>query len=176
MTRGSTETFLEVGCCLGEVIRHLIASGVPSERLYATDLQPAFLDLGKELFCDGNTTKATYVPGDMLNEGDTTLNDLDGKVDVIYASAFFHLFERHDQVQAAQRMIRFLKPDNPKAMVFGRNEGKKTEESHKYILDGEGWKSVWEEAGEATGTRWRTELVDDGTDSWHLVRFNACRV
>lgn len=157
------------------MIRYLITAGVPSERLYGTDIQPAFLNLGKKLFCDGDKSKATFVPGDMLNGNDGRLDELNGKVDIIYASAFFHLFEKHDQVKAAKRMIRFLKPDNTRAMIFGRNEGKKTEGSGKYVLDSEGWKSVWDDVGEATGTKWRTELVDEGTETWHLVRFVAHR-
>lgn len=173
---GSTESFLEVGCCLGVVVRHLISKGIPSERLYGTDLQPRFLDLGYELFCDRDTTKAKYVAGDMLKEDDERLEELTGKVDIIYASDFFHLFERDSQIMAAKRMVKFLKPDNSKALIFGSNEGPKIDGWEKYVLDAESWERLWDQVGEATGTRWRTEMVTEASDTWIKVRFCVNRV
>ncbi|KAB5515119.1 hypothetical protein GE09DRAFT_1160989 [Coniochaeta sp. 2T2.1] len=67
---GSMETFLDVGCAFGTVVRQLIAEGVPSERLFGTDLQPRFLELGHELFRDQESSSATFVAGDMLKEDD----------------------------------------------------------------------------------------------------------
>jgi hypothetical protein len=175
---GSTETFLDVGCCLGHVVRQLISDGVSSERLYGTDLQPQFLDLGYELFRDQHriTSKATFVAGDMVQEDDARLEELTGKIDIIYASAFFHLFEREDQIKAAKRMVRFLRPDNPRAMIFGRNEGPKIVGWEKYVLDIESWRRMWNEVGDLTGTRWRTEMDVQSTDQWNKVRFGVYRV
>jgi ubiquinone/menaquinone biosynthesis C-methylase UbiE len=175
---GSTETFLDVGCCLGLVVRQLIAEGVSSDKLYGTDLQPHFLDLGYELFRDRDETKnkATFVAGDMLQEDDMRLEELTGKIDVIYASAFFHLFEREDQIKAAKRIIRFLRPENPKAMIFGRNEGPKIVGWEKYVLDAESWRRMWDEVGEATGTRWKTEMDLESTDEWIKARFGVYRL
>jgi hypothetical protein len=78
--------------------------------------------------------------------------------DIIHASAFFHLFEREGQVKAAKRKIKFLNPTNPRAMIFGRNGGPKTLGWEKYVLDAESWRCMWDEVGEATGTRWTTEM------------------
>jgi ubiquinone/menaquinone biosynthesis C-methylase UbiE len=174
----STETFLDVGCCLGHVVRQLIAEGVSSERLYGTDLQPRFLDLGYELFRDRDRIKnrATFVAGDMLQENDVRLEKLTGKVDIIYASAFFHLFEREDQIKAAKRMVRFLRPENPRAMIFGRNEGPKIVGWEKYVLDAESWQRMWDEVGEATRTCWRTEMDVESSNEWIKVRFGVYRV
>lgn len=135
----STEIFLDIGCCLGQVIRHLIAEGISSERLYGTDLQPLFLDLGYDLFRDRSKNKATFIAGDMLQNSDPRLEILSGKVDIIYASAFFHLFEREAQVKIAKQMVRFLRPDNPKAMIFGRQGSPKTKEWEKSMLCSESW-------------------------------------
>ena len=174
---GSTETFLDVGCCLGHVVRQLIAEGVSSERLYGLDLQPRFLDLGYDLFRDRDRSKskATFVAGDMLQEDDERLEKLTGRVDIIYASAFFHLFEREAQIKAAKRMVRFLRPENPRAMIFGRNEGPKIVGWEKYVLDTESWRHMWGEVGEATGTRWRTEMDVENSDEWIKVRFGVYR-
>ncbi|KAK8078682.1 hypothetical protein PG996_004852 [Apiospora saccharicola] len=56
---GSADTFLDVGCCLGPAVRRLASSGVPGDRLYGTDLQVGFLDLGYELFGDRGWSRAT---------------------------------------------------------------------------------------------------------------------
>ena len=175
---GSTETFLDVGCCLGHVIRQLIAEGVSSERLYGTDLQPRFLDLGYELFDDRDRikSKATFVAGDMLQENDARLEELTGRVDIIYSAAFFHLFEREAQIRAAKRMVRFLRPKNPKAMIFGRNGGPKITGWEKYVLDTESWRRIWDEVGETTGTCWRTEIDVENGDKSIEVRFVVYRV
>lgn len=166
-----------MGCCLGHVIRQLIVDGVSSERLYGTDLQPLFLDLGYELFRDRNKEKsrATFVAGDMLDEDDAGLEELTGKIDVIYASAFFHLFEREGQVKAAKRMVRFFNANNTGAMIFGSNGGPKIQGWEKYVLDAESWQGLWDEVGEATGTSWRTEMEIETSEGWIKVRFAVYR-
>lgn len=173
---GSTETFLDVGCAFGTVVRQLVVAGVPSGRLFGTDLQPRFLELGHELFRDRETSSATFVAGDMLKEDDTRLDALSGRIDVIYASAFFHLFEREDQVRAAKRMVRFLNPQNPRAMIFGLNGGPKIDGWEKYVLDAGSWQVLWNEVGEATGTVWRTEMdVIENNEDRIRVRFAVYR-
>jgi len=175
---GSTEAFLDVGCCLGLVVRHLIAEGVPSERLYGTDLQPRFLDLGYDLFRDRDAAKsrATFVAGDMLVGNDAMLEELTGRVDIIYASYFFHLFEREDQIKAAKRMVTFLRPGNPRSLIFGVNGGPKIEGWEKYVLSADAWQHVWDEVGESTGTHWRTEMDVQSTEDRIHVRFGVYRV
>ncbi|KAK8107035.1 uncharacterized protein PG998_009048 [Apiospora kogelbergensis] len=174
----STETFLDVGCALGTVVRLLASQGVPDDRLYGTDLQAGLLDLGYELFGDRTWSRATYVAGDMLGEDHKTRLDdrLGGKIDIIYASAFFHLFEREGQLKAAKRMVGFLRPENPGVMIFGQNQGPKINGWEKYVLDPKSWKDLWEEVGQATGTRWRTEMDVDSSDEWNHVRFGVYRV
>ncbi|KAK3357954.1 hypothetical protein B0T25DRAFT_567205 [Lasiosphaeria hispida] len=119
----STETFLDVGCCLGHVIRHLIAIEVSSDRLHGTDLQPHFLDLGYELFrdCSPAKSKATFVSGDMLRDDDAGPDQLTGRID---------------------RMAKFLRLGNPDAIIFGQNGGPKIVGWEKYVLDAEGWHSL----------------------------------
>lgn len=173
---GSSETFLDVGCAFGTVVRQLIAEGVPSERLFGTDLQPRLLELGHELFGDRENTSATFVAGDMLKEDDTRLDVLNGRIDIIYASAFFHLFEREDQSKAAKRMVRFLNLQNPKAMIFGLNGGPKVEGWEKYVLDVDSWRGMWDGVGEATGTTWRTEMeIIESNENRIRVKFVVYR-
>lgn len=165
-----------MGCCLAPVVRQLASEGVPGDRLYGTDLHAGFLELGYELFGDRDRSLATYVAGDMLDENDARLDVLMGKIDIVYASAFFHLFEREGQLRAAKRMVGFLRPDNPDAMIFGQNQGPKILGWEKYVLGRGAWAELWEEVGQGTGTRWRTEMEVEGTADWNNVRFGVYRV
>lgn len=175
---GSIEAFLEVGCAFGQVIRQLIHDGVPSERLYGTDLQAGFLDMGYDLFRDRDPSKskATFIAGDMLKDDDVELDQLTGKIDVIYAQYFFHLFEREDQLKAAKRMVRFLNPRNPNVLIFGRNGGPKVDGWEKYVLDAQAWREMWHEVGEATGMSLWAEMDMESGEDWIKVRFSVCRM
>lgn len=142
----------------------LASQGVSDGRFYGTDLQARFLDLGYELFGDHGRGRATYVAGDMLDENDARLDVLAGEIDIIYASAFFHLFEREGQLKAAKRMVGFLRPENPDAMSFGRNQGPKIECWEKYVLDPGTWANLWARRwGRDGGLRWRSRVPMNGT-------------
>ncbi|RYP18293.1 hypothetical protein DL765_004013 [Monosporascus sp. GIB2] len=98
--------FLDVGCCVGQVLRQLAFQGVDSSRLYGIDSEPRFLSAGYELFRDRDTFKATLVTGDLLASGEKGGGDdasrlLNGKMTIIYAMSFFHLFSWQAQVRAA---------------------------------------------------------------------------
>ncbi|KAK8078681.1 hypothetical protein PG996_004851 [Apiospora saccharicola] len=87
----------------------------------------------------------------MLNETDGRLDVLRGKIDIIYSSAFSHLFERESQLRAAKRMVGFLRPDNPDVMIFGQNQGPKIEGWEKYVLDPGTWANFVEGGGPGDG-------------------------
>ncbi|RYP83153.1 hypothetical protein DL769_001459 [Monosporascus sp. CRB-8-3] len=102
----SDVAFLDVGCCVGQVLRQLAFEGVDSSRLYGIDLESRFLSAGYELFRDRDTLKATLVTGDLLasgeeGEGDDASRLLNGKMTIIHAMSFFHLFSWQAQVRAA---------------------------------------------------------------------------
>lgn len=168
---GATEALLEVGCCLGPIIRHLVAQGVPGERLYGTDLLSQFIELGFDLFRDRSLIRATFVCGDMLDDNDARLEQLNGKVDIIFAESFFHLFGYHDQKKAAKRMVGFLKKDSLDPVIFGKNGGKKISGWEKYILDGDAFSKLWDEVGEETATSWSAETNVEQGDDWIQVTF-----
>ncbi|KAI8957367.1 hypothetical protein F5Y11DRAFT_360899 [Daldinia sp. FL1419] len=175
----SEVSLLDVGCCVGQLLRQLAFDGVSSFRLYGTDLEPRFLEAGYDLFKDRDKLHATFVAGDMLSQdgrdGDERLNALDGKMNIVHATSFFHLFTWQDQVQAARRIVRFLDVDDPDVMIFGRQVGTTTpgnregvRGSKRFLHNAASWQELWDEVGEATGTRWRTqvdEMEEDGMDS-----------
>ncbi|KAI1407725.1 hypothetical protein F5Y13DRAFT_123578 [Hypoxylon sp. FL1857] len=164
----SKATFLDVGCCVGQVLRQLAFDGVDSSRLSGTDLEPRFIETGYDLFKDRDKFKATFVAGDILNQGgdgDSSLEVFDGKMNIIHATSFFHLFTWENQVRAARRLIRFLNPDDPEVMIFGRQVGTTTpgdregaRGSRRFLHNATSWQELWDEVGKLTGTAWRTEV------------------
>ncbi|KAK8022745.1 porphobilinogen deaminase Hem3 [Apiospora rasikravindrae] len=179
---GSTATFLDMACCVGQVLRHLAWSGVDPSRLYGADLERPFIEAGYDLFRDRDAAfgkGATLVVGDALAEGeggvdgDPALEVLDGKISIVHASAFFHLFTWRDQVVAAKRVVRFFreKDEGGEAIVFGRQVASTSPREitgprgeRRFLHDAATWQRLWDEVGEATGTRWRTEveMADEG--------------
>lgn len=186
---GSTATFLDMACCVGQVLRHLAWSGVDPARLYGADVERPFIEAGFELFRDREAAfgrGATLVVGDALapesTGGDPALEVLDGKISIVHASAFFHLFTWANQVVAAKRVVRFLREvsvgedgdvgtgaGREGAMIFGRQvastsprEIKGVRGERRFLHDAASWQRLWDEVGEVTGTRWRTEVEMEG--------------
>ncbi|GAW13796.1 hypothetical protein ANO14919_031860 [Xylariales sp. No.14919] len=158
---------LDVGCCVGQVLRKLAFDGVHSSRLYGTDIEPRFLDMGYDLFRDRDKFQGGFVVGDLLKqeEGDDRLGALDRRMTFIHATSFFHLFTWDDQVRAATRMVRFLQPERQDAMIFGRQVGTtlprnngKAGSDKVYLHNANSWQRLWDEVGERTGTKWRTTM------------------
>lgn len=96
------------------------------------------------------------------------MQKMKGKMDIISATAFLHLFGWEDQVRVCERMIGFLKPverGEEKQVVFGRQSGsvrpgaRVREEvmwgrREVFMHDVESFKRLWEEVGRRTGTKW----------------------
>jgi len=169
---------------MGQVLRHLtFTESVDSERLYGVDIQAGFIDLGYELFKDREKFKGEILQGDILADEDQDseegkekgLERLRGKIDVVHAAYFFHLFERAGQVKAAKRVVGFLDPDNQNVVVFGCNGGPKVVGWEKYVLNKKAWQGVWDEVGETTGTAWRTEMHVEETQDTIKVSFAVYR-
>ena len=166
----SSQTLLDLGCCFGQDIRCLVADGVPGENLYGADLRLDFLELGYELFKDKGTLKTQFIEGNILDvdgEGGKELRQLTGKIDIIHAASFLHLFTWDDQVEAGMQMVRFLRPTTKDALILGRqtatiNPGVKpglnTTSGNKYRHNSESFQRMWNEIGENTGTRWRVKV------------------
>ncbi|KAI1267976.1 hypothetical protein F5Y18DRAFT_377052 [Xylariaceae sp. FL1019] len=162
---------LDVGCCVGQVLRKLALDGVDSTRLYGTDIEPRFFDVGYDLFMDRESFQATFIVGDMLKQqqtggfGSEDVEVLDGRMTFVHAHSFFHLFTWDDQVRAAMRIIRFLDEGRDDVMVFGQQVGTmsprrngKLGSDKVYLHNAETWQLLWDEVGERTGTRWRTSM------------------
>ncbi len=173
----SRDALLDVGSCVGQAVRQLVDDGVDGAQLFATDLHQAFIDLGYELFRDRDTLTATFAAGDLLaatasgGENDPALSVFEGRVTIVHAANFFHLFTWGQQVAVGRRLVSFLQPGITNALVVGRQVGSvKPGEvaplgrTPRYWHDQESFQRLWDEIGTATGTAWRAdvEILGDG--------------
>ncbi|KAI2636630.1 hypothetical protein GGS21DRAFT_512382 [Xylaria nigripes] len=163
---------LDVGCCVGQVLRKLTLDGVDSSRLYGLDIEPRFLEIGYELFQDRDKFRGTFLVGDPLapGDGDPRLGTLDGKMTFIHAGSFFHLFTWNDQLRVATRMVRFLDTTQRDIMIFGRHVGTMLPRENGmagsdkvYLHNADSWQKLWNEVGERTGTKWKATMTPTGT-------------
>ncbi|KFY75014.1 hypothetical protein V499_04993 [Pseudogymnoascus sp. VKM F-103] len=158
------QTFLDLGCCLGTEIRKLVADGAPSENLYGTDLRSEFWDLGYALFRDKASFKAQFLTGDVFDPA-SELGKLDGKVDVLHAGLFFHLFSYEQQIEVAKRTVKLMRPVEGSLLVgwqvgSSSDTGALRSEDGKKILyrhDEESWAGLWREVSEQTGVKFVVE-------------------
>jgi SAM-dependent methyltransferase len=162
-------SFLDLGCGFGQDLRALVADGVPSQQCYAADLRREFWDLGYELFYDKETLKSEWIQTDVLAPLDSQagLQQLKGKVDVIYAGSLLHLFDYGGQVKVCELIVELLKPVKG-SCVLGRQVGNvvagetpRRVEPEKMMFrhNAESFRKMWDDVGEKMGCRWRVEVV-----------------
>ncbi|KAK6008067.1 hypothetical protein QM012_004881 [Aureobasidium pullulans] len=164
--KSGNETYLDLGCCFGQDIRRLVADGVPDEVLIGSDLHQGFLDLGYDLFKDKGRLRSKFIAADVF-ESESKLTPLEGSIDILHTSSFFHLFGYEGQKKIARRVVQLLKPKKDSLLV-GRQVGNiraHEEESsasgsgNMFLQNVESWKQMWKEIGEETGTQWKVEAT-----------------
>lgn len=119
--RSGNEIYLDLGCAFAQDIRRLIADGVDSSKCYGSDLRLDFIELGYELFRDKDTLKSRFIAADVF-DASGPLTDIEGTVDIIGASSFFHLFNWDEQKKVALRVASLMKPQKGSLLV-GRQVG-----------------------------------------------------
>ncbi|KAF2014946.1 hypothetical protein BU24DRAFT_423865 [Aaosphaeria arxii CBS 175.79] len=162
------DKLLDIGCCVGQDIRKLVYDGAPSENLVGSDLKKEFMDIGYDLFRDGTTLKATFIAADIFDP-ESDLKTIDGSMDIVYASHFFHLFNWDEQVDAAKRMVALLKP-KAGSLVVGRHTGHTVAEETtprfkldkpKFRHNAESFARLWKQVEEETGTNFKIDSFYD---------------
>ncbi|KZM22095.1 hypothetical protein ST47_g6788 [Ascochyta rabiei] len=162
------EQYLDIGCCVGQDIRKLVYDGAPSENTYASDLKGQFWDIGYDLFLDKSSLKATFIEADVFDE-ESGLQQLAGKLDIVHAASFFHLFDWDGQVAAAKKIVGLLNPASD-GLIIGRQVGRSEagdftaqveQTKSRYWHSPESWAKLWEQVGNETGTKWKVESEFD---------------
>jgi SAM-dependent methyltransferase len=102
------DLYLDIGCCMGQDIRQLVRDGAPHENVYGSDLKKDFWEIGYDLFLDKSSLKTKFIEADIF-DAESNLKELDGKLDIVHAASFLHLFDWDGQIKAAKRLIELLK-------------------------------------------------------------------
>ncbi len=161
----SGSSFLDAGCCLGQDLRKLLFDGAPSsDSLYGLDMEPAFFDLGYELFRDRDSMRATFITADLTKPSIPSTEPFVSGVDIISAHSLFHLFNLEEQKIVAKHLVRLTKP-NAGSMIFGLHIGTlEAVERHAIFDDAvvffhnvESFDRFWQDVGTATDSRWRVD-------------------
>lgn len=114
---------LDLGCCLAQDIRKLVADGVPAENLYGVEYEAPFIDIGYDLFKDRDTLKSHFMQGDVLEKSpEAPLNKLKASIDIIHLGMVLHVFDREEQLTALERCVEILK-SQPGTLIVGQAVG-----------------------------------------------------
>jgi hypothetical protein len=139
-----------------------VHDGIDPTRLYGTDLHSEFISIGTELFRD-EASGLTFAAGDMLDPNDEALGILDGKITLVHAGNFFHLFTWEEQVVIGMRIVCCMHPETIDAIIFGRQIGTHSPRERQgrrksFLHDEESLQRLWNEIEAETGICWRVRM------------------
>ena len=183
------DTFLDVGCGLGQELRGLAAEGVPARRLFGIDYEAQMLESGFELFRDEETFKSQVKKVDILGS-DSDYSAFEKQVDIANCAYFLMLFDYDDQVVAAKRVVSFLRPKKG-SMIVGRQMGVKGQPlqtdgmvgKKTYWHTEESLRKFWTDLAGQLGVEWASldvsersfpedwEMGKRAGDGWIQLRF-----
>lgn len=161
------QRFLDLGCCFGQEIRKLVVDGAPPDNLYGCDLKEDFLELGYKLFGDRDRLKAKFLTADIFEEA-SALSGFKGTFDIIYAAAFFHLFDYERQYAASKAAAALLTPTKG-SMLLGRQAGAITAGESPHAFDPankrvfqqspESFRNMWADLGKEIGVTFNVQVT-----------------
>ncbi|KAM0796363.1 hypothetical protein BDR22DRAFT_900139 [Usnea florida] len=170
---------LDLGTCLGQDLRKLVADGVPPGRLFGTDLFAEYEAVGHELFRDRDRFQGRFIAADLFDDDDSALgggsmkNNV-GTWDVVNIFMFLHIWDLDTQVAACKRILNLLSP-KPGSMVIGAQSGSTQpgevllkpphvadgEEKRIYRHSLESFREMWGKVGKEEGVELKVEVVYD---------------
>ena len=157
------ESYMDVGCFLGQDIRRLVFDGAISDRIYAVDIVDHW-NLGFEMFRDRDRLSAQYIESNILNPS-PRLQELRGSINVVSITHVLHQWGWDDQVKALEQLVR-LSSSNAMIVGFqvgtiGLKEQPITElaRSAAYWHDPASFHTIWEQVSRQTGTVWACTAV-----------------
>ena len=143
----------------------MVYDGAPAASIYGIDIEAAFISLGYELFLDEDRLQSHFIVGDFV---DMDLKDVKETIDVVVASAFFHLFPRPKQLVIVQTLISVLRPQ-PGSMAVGAHLGSKSPGEYELSPGGpksfrhspETFAQLWNEAAASSESKWEVDCSMD---------------
>ncbi|KAI1774847.1 hypothetical protein F4818DRAFT_53739 [Hypoxylon cercidicola] len=177
--------FLDLGTCFGQDLRKLVFDGASVDRLWASDIEPKFIELGFKLFNDAHKLPRDHFlcPGNLLsNSPEDKLRLLDDKVTILHMTAVFHLFSLEDQKTVADRCLRLLRKDTGgPVLLLGSQVGSTIpgpyqsqvatkDYTHKYRHDEQTWKELWQDVCERESWKDKIKNVDVKSKMLHRTQ------
>ena len=155
-------TLVDVGTFIGQDLRRLAVDGAPSTDMYAIDIVNHW-DIGFDMFRDRDKFHAHYVEVDILHPS-STLQELDGKVDIVWITHVLHQWTWEGQIMATRNLVSLSRLGT---LVAGfqvgadvaRHQGPtKLMKGESFLHDPVSFAKMWDQVGEETASRWRTEV------------------
>lgn len=167
-------SYLDIGCCFGQDIRKLAYDGAPTNRCVAVDLEPRFFPLSEALFLDSGRLSARFVSADVFDTHDAIWAELQGTMDIVHASSFFHLFGLPKQRLIAAAICRLVRPV-PGSVALGLQLAAAGEAEDIPILNEEQptychspatMQSLWDDAAivsglDRRGLKWKVDVTKE---------------
>ncbi|POS70273.1 methyltransferase [Diaporthe helianthi] len=157
--------YLDIGCCLGQDLRKLVADGAPPENLHGAELWAAFIDLSYELFKDQDLSSHLF-QADALNLSDkSSLAALKGKMDFIHLGMILHVFNLEKQQVFLENCVSLLKPE-PGCLIVGTAVGDvegTPATAQNFMHSDSTFREMWSSIGKRTGLNFSCRVsLDDG--------------
>ncbi|ORZ02453.1 S-adenosyl-L-methionine-dependent methyltransferase [Syncephalastrum racemosum] len=116
--KNESALLLDIGCCTGTDLRHLLWNGYPGADLIGTDISCHYIECGYDLFQDKSSFPGTFVTGDlfdpaMLSQTHTEggLNPYRHRVRIVYTGSVIHLLRSVERTREfIQRVTMLLQP------------------------------------------------------------------
>lgn len=174
-TQDPPTKLLDLGTCLGQDLRKLVADGAPLQALWGSDCFAQYEAAGHELFCDADRFQDRFITADLLDESpDNELMKTAGTWDVINLVLFLHVYDWDTQVRSCKRIMRLLSGKKG-SMVMGATTGSTQEgemvlkaplmaegkERTIYRQSMETFTRMWEEVGRDEELDLKVEVVYD---------------
>ncbi|OQE36816.1 hypothetical protein PENCOP_c011G02681 [Penicillium coprophilum] len=165
---------LDLGCGLGQDLRLLAAHGVPTERMWALDIEAHLWGLGYHLFRDEGRMKATFINADFQKAEvaeDDCFSALRGKVDLVLASQFLHLFDWEGQIGASKKIVGLSKPGT---IIAGFQQGRKQARAYMrpwgmmFYHNRESFLQMWDLVQQQTETQWTIDVSEVRLQDWGM--------
>jgi SAM-dependent methyltransferase len=168
-SESSGPLFLDVGCCVGQVIRQLVVDGCKPTQLIGVDLYSEYITHGYDLFMDG--PHSAYPLKSRLEAGNIFdpefLVELNGRVTVIHIASVLHLFSWNRQQDIARRLDKLL-VGRPECLIVGsqlgvRGGGELTPTEPRFRgsgvfrHDADTFKDLWTSVGSGN---WDVEVIE----------------
>lgn len=163
-------SLLDLGCCFGQDLRIVAAEGAPTQNMVASDVVGEYWERGFDLFRDREKMRGRFIQADLLDPGSELARQMRGKIDIVIAAHFFHLFSWDMQVQAFKKVVELVTPTGwimgyqigaspANEMPAGRTVGSSSTNA-KFYHDEESFRRMWRQIEDETGIKWTIEAVD----------------